>query len=171
MFVRVTGENWHRLKSHVLEIERQSFLPSIQESERSLADVALSQSGIFLVALVADEAAAGYVMADELERFGDIPGTTSDPHYSRHDTIYVSSVAIHPRWRRRGLGVALEREVIAIAYNQGYVRVTAHIRSSARFDGQLSRRTLGTFANWYQTGVSFDYVVLNVKEVAARAHG
>lgn len=170
-FVRVTGENWHTVKRHVLEIERQSFLPSIQESERSLANVALSPSAIFLVALVGDETVVGYVMADELERFGDIPGTMSDPHYGHGDTIYVSSVAVHRRWRKRGIGVALEREVIAIAYGRGYARATAHIRSSAHLDGHLSRKTLGTFENWYQTGVSFDYVVLDLKEVAARAHG
>jgi ribosomal protein S18 acetylase RimI-like enzyme len=169
--MRVTAENWHAVRKLVLEIERQSFVPSIQESERSLTKVALSQSAIFLVALVAGETVVGYVMADELERVGDIPGTKHDPHYGHRDTIYVSSVAVHPKWRTRGIGVALERETIAMAYARGYLRVTAHIRSSANLEGLLSRKTLNSFTNWYQTGVSFDYVVLDLKETAARAHG
>jgi len=111
------------------------------------------------------------LQADELERVGDIPGTKHDPHYGHRDTIYVSSVAVHPKWRTRGIGVALERETIAMAYARGYLRVTAHIRSSANLDGLLSRKILNSFTNWYQTGVSFDYVVLDLKETAARAHG
>lgn len=171
MFMRVTGENWHTVKKYVLDIERRSFVPSIQESSRSLAKIASSPSAIFLVAFTGDETVVGYAMADELERFGDIPGTKRDRHYGRRDTIYVSSVAVAPEWRGRGVGVSLEREIIAIAYGQGYSRVTAHIRSSARLSSQLSRKVLDTFTNWYETGLSFDYVVLDFGKVAARAHG
>jgi GNAT superfamily N-acetyltransferase len=167
-FIRVTEENWHAVKKRVLELERRSFIPSIRESDRSLTKIALSPSAIFLVAAVGDTLTA-YAMADRLERFGGIPGTRRDPHYGRRDTIYISSVAVDPEWRGRGIGVGLERELVRVAYDQGYSRVTAHIRGSARLGDQLSRRVLDSFPNWYETGESFDYVVLDLGEVSRKA--
>ncbi len=167
-FMRVTAANWHTVKKRVLEIEHKSFVRSIQESDRSLTRLALSPSAIFLVAFVAQETLVAYVMADELEQFDDVPGVKSDPHFGRKNTIYLSSVAVEPEWRGRGIGVTAEQEVVAIALRQGYSRVTAHIRSSARLGDRLSRKVLGTFSNWYDTGVPFDYVDLDIGKVARR---
>ncbi len=171
MFMRVTAQNWHAVKRRVLEIEQESFVPSIQESEDSLTEVASSPSSISLVAFVAEVALVGYAMGDELECFGDVPGTKSDPHYGRRDTIYISSVAVDAGWRGRGIGIAFEREIVNLAYRAGYSRVTAHIRSSAHLAGQLEHKTLGTFPNWYETGVPFDYVVLDLTRIRVRARG
>ena len=170
-FMRVTAKNWHTVKKHVLEIERESFAPSIQESEDDLMETVSSPSSISLVAFVAERTLVGYAMGDELECFGDIPGTRSDPHYGRRDTIYVSSVAVHSEWRGLGIGVQFEREIIRLAHVAGYSRVTAHIRTSANLANQLTRKAMGTFSNWYGTGISFDYVVLDVLRAPMRARG
>jgi GNAT superfamily N-acetyltransferase len=166
--MRVTRANWHTVKKRVVEIERKSFAPSIQDSARSLARTALSPSAIVIVAFVADETMVAYAMADELERFDDVPGVKSDPRYGHKDTIYLSSVAVEPEWRGRGIGVTAEQEIVAIALQQGYSRVTAHMRSSARLGDRLSRKVLGTFSNWYGTGVPYDYVDLEIVNAARK---
>ena len=110
-------------------------------------------------------------MGDELECFGDIPGTRSDPHYGRRDTIYISSVAVDSNWRGLGIGVEFEREIIRLAHLAGYSRVTAHIRTSANLANQLTHKAMDTFPNWYGTGIAFDYVVLDVARTPLRARG
>jgi GNAT superfamily N-acetyltransferase len=159
------------VKRRVLEIEQASFVASIQEDEDSLTKTACSPTSISLVAFVADRTLVGYAMGDELERFGDVPGARADQHYGRRDTIYIASVAVDPNWRGRGIGVEFEREIVTLAYRAGYSRVTAHIRSSAHMANQLTRKTIDTFPNWYDTGVRFDYVALDVARNLARARG
>jgi len=55
----------------------------------------------------AADVVVGYLPADALERFTDVPGVEADPHCGRRDTIYIASVAVAPQWRRRGLGILL----------------------------------------------------------------
>jgi GNAT superfamily N-acetyltransferase len=169
--MRVTAKNWHEVKRRVLEIEQASFVPAIQEDEDALTKTAYSPTSICLVAFVADRTLVGYAMGDELERFGDVPGTRADRHYGRRNTIYIASVAVDPTWRGRGIGVEFEREIVTLAHRAGYSRVTAHIRSSAHLANQLTRKAMDTFPNWYDTGARFDYVVLDVARTPARARG
>jgi GNAT superfamily N-acetyltransferase len=163
-FIRVTAKDWHRVKNHILRIERASFVHSIMGSEHSLREAASSSTAITLLVVVERCAQpVAYAMANKLEEFDDLPGAKDDLHQGHEDTMYLSSVAVAREWRKRGLGSALEREVITIAHNNGFPRITAHIRSSAHLDNHITKSVLHSFPNWYGTGEAFDYVELDLK--------
>lgn len=170
--MRVTATNWHVVAHQILQIERASFVPSIRETEQALVDIVRSSSAITIVAFVGvGDQLVAYSMGDMLERFDSIPGVKRDPNFGQRNTLYISSVAVAPRWRKRGLGIALERELIVAARNEGYRNVTAHIRRSARLEPFLTKTILESFHNWYSTGELFDYVRLAASHSAKSRGG
>lgn len=161
-FMRITAETWIAVASQVLQIERASFIPSIRETEQALLRVVRSSTAVALAAFAgSSDHLVGYSMGDRLEGFDGIPGVKLDPHFGRRSTLYVSSVAVAPRWRARGFAISLERELIGVGRREGYRRFTAHIRRSAQLAPFLAKTILGSYSNWYATGEQFDYVRLD----------
>jgi GNAT superfamily N-acetyltransferase len=158
-FIQVSGSTWEAFRSEILQIERLSFADSIRATEDELHEVAKSASAVFFVArLVNSQQIVAYLAADRLELFAEVPGVVEDSHFRKRDTLYITSVAVHPNWRRRGLGVALQRDCVNQARRLGYARVSAHLRSGASHKLGLVHATLSTFDNWYKTGDRFSYV-------------
>jgi ribosomal protein S18 acetylase RimI-like enzyme len=158
-FILVTHSLWDDLKEDIIEIEEESFSSTLCDSKDDLLKIVDSPTSIFLVLRIPSVSRiAGYIAADMLEGFADVPGTTSDPYFNQGKTIYIVSVAIHPDWRRRGFGNALQEECLRWASRRGFERVTAHIERGAAARMGLGARVLMSFANWYGTGRSFDYV-------------
>lgn len=157
--VAVTPSMWNAVRADILKIEDASFPSSLADDEKDLRRVADSPTGIFLVLIFPPSSKVlGYIAADLLERFPDIPGTVSDPHFNKGNTIYLESVAVHPAWRGRGLGTALTRECLRRVSQRDIERVTAHIESGSVNQLGLRARVLKSFENWYGTGRTFDYV-------------
>lgn len=147
------------MRADILKIEDESFPPSLADSEKDLRRVADSPTGIFFaLSLPPSPRVLGYIAADLLENFPDIPGAASDPHFKKGNTIYLKSVAVHPDWRGRGLGTTLIRECLRLVSQKGIERVTAHIESGSVSRIGLGARVLKSFENWYGTGRTFDYV-------------
>jgi hypothetical protein len=91
--VRVTAKNWQMVKGRVLEIERASFVPSIQENEDSLGEIALSPSSISLVAFVGEDTLVGYAMGDELSVSVTFPARRATP------TMATGTRSMFRRWQ------------------------------------------------------------------------
>jgi len=155
---------WNALRSEILKIEDKSFPPTLADSEKDLRRVADSPTGIFLaLCSPSSPRVLGYIAADLLEKFPNIPGTASDPHFKKRDTIYLKSVAVHPDWRGRGLSITLIRECLRLVSERGIKRATAHIESGSLSRIGLVGRILKSFENWYGTGRTFDYVELPIE--------
>lgn len=158
-FVSVVPSLWPSLREGIVKIERESFPPSIRDSEESLYELVSSSSSIFLaIRLGSHRDVIGYVVADSLEKFRYIPGIATDQYLGRDNTIYVYSVAVQRGWRGRGFGVALQKECLRRASLRGIERATAHVRSGALARMGIGGRVLASFKNWYDTSSTFDYV-------------
>jgi ribosomal protein S18 acetylase RimI-like enzyme len=163
-FISVTHSLWDDLKEDIIEIEEESFSSTLCDSKDDLLKIVDSPTSIFLVLRIPSVSRiAGYIAADMLEGFADVPGTISDPYFNQGKTIYIVSVAIHPDWRRRGLGVALIRECLRLVSLKGIERATAHIESGSLSRIGLGARVLKSFKNWYGTGRTFDYVEFTIE--------
>jgi len=157
--ITVTPSLWNDLRSDILKIECASFPPSLADNDKDLQKLANSSSGIFLIlTLPSPFRAIGYIAADLLEYFADIPGIAADPHFGQRDTIYVESVAVLPAWRGRGFGTALMRKCIQVAVQKGMHRVTAHVHSGSVIRTGFAIKAVKSFRDWYGTGNTFDYV-------------
>lgn len=155
----ISKSNWDQVRKHILAIEENSFPPSIRDSTASLKKIAYSPTAIFLTLNLDPEGdILGYLTADRLEKFPDIPGLKEDRHFKLGDTIYISSVAVSSPWRNKGLGKKLQIECFQRAFDSGYNRITAHIRKGAAFKIDKHAKILSSHPNWYQTGITFDYV-------------
>lgn len=162
--ITVTPSIWNYLRSDILKIEYESFPSSLADSENDLHKLVDSPTGIFLaLSLPSPYRVIGYIAADLLECFSDIPGATADPHFGKRDTIYVASVAVLPNWRGRGFGTALMRECLQVALRKGIERFTAHIQTGAVTRTGLAMNVLKSFTDWYGTGRTFDYVEILIE--------
>lgn len=160
-YVEVTPAVWTMARSDIMQIEQVSFQPSIRDHVREFFKYIESSTSVFLVLKIRPYSQfAGYIAADSLENFADISGAKSDPHFENHDTIYIESVAIHPHWRRQGLGMNLQLEAMRRARKKGYKRATAHIEHGALARTGFVGKIIASFPNWYGTGRAFDYVEL-----------
>ncbi len=158
-FAFVTPSVWDDLKEDIFQIEEESFSSSLCESKDDLLKIVNSPTSLFIVLRSPSVSGViGYLAADLLEEFSEVPGTTSDPYFDQGKTVYIVSVAIHRDWRRLGLGVATQKECLRVASQRGFMRVTAHIERGAAFRMGLGARVLMSFDNWYGTGRTFDYV-------------
>jgi ribosomal protein S18 acetylase RimI-like enzyme len=162
MLVRISGPQWQQFQRAVVRLENLSFVDSIRDEPARLRRIAESSTGIFLIARVSHHPeVVGYLAADALEAFPDVFGIRADPHFGRHDTIYIASVAVDPVYRHRGLGTALQKECLGIAFGAGYPRVTAHVshKSVGKIPG-AQVETLSSVENWYGTNTRFDYILI-----------
>ena len=158
-FLQVTPSVWDAVQADIIQIEEESFPLPIRDSAEYLLALASSPTSIFLVLRIPSVSKiVGYIAADVLEKFTDVPGITSDPHFNEGKTIYIASVAIRPEWRRQGLGTALQKECLRRALEKGFKRAMAHVQSGAAARMGLEAQVLMSFENWYGTGQTFDYV-------------
>lgn len=147
----------------VVLIEEASFPPSIRDSPTYLVKLAESPLELFLLATVMpDDKVVGYLAAERLELFEDVPGVRLDAHYGLGDSIYLASVAVLGPYRHKGIGTAMQTSCLSLARNRNFKRVTAHVRSGALERMRLGGRVLQTFSDWYQTGEPYDYVELRL---------
>lgn len=69
------------------------------------------------------------------------------------DEAHVTNIAVHPDWRRRGIGEALLRRLMAEAKERGADRMTLEVRKSnwqaRRLYEKLGFLTLGCRRNYY----------------------
>jgi hypothetical protein len=78
----------------VVRIEEASFPPSIRDSASYLVKLAASLLALFLVAsMKPTEKIVGYLAAERLELFNDVPGIQEDSHFGLGDSVYLASVA------------------------------------------------------------------------------
>ena len=153
--------DWSLSAAQILEIEQSSFSSSLRDSRETLRRLIQSPTG---VALGLNDRTSGrlvgYIAGDLLELFSSVPGILSDPHYGRHDSLYIESLALNSRWRHEGHGTALTRNFLKAASKKGFRRCTAHIESNSLHKLKLRFRKLGSYDNWYGTGQTFEYVEL-----------
>ena len=161
--VEVGPDDWPGVEKSIFAIERESFPPSIRERNETLRREALSPSSVVLAARPrGEDGVVGYLLADKLEKYARVPGVKADPAFGRGDTLYITSVAVDPAWRGRGLGGALHRRALAWARRHGFKRAAAHLRQGAAGKLRVDHRVLDTFKDWYGTGETYDYVVFEL---------
>src|SRR5438270_9695085 len=96
-FLQVTHSVWDAVQADIMQIEEESFSPSIRDSAEYLGALASSSTSIFLVLRFPSiSKVVGYIAADALEKFSDVLGITSDPDFNQGNSIYIASVAIRP---------------------------------------------------------------------------
>jgi ribosomal protein S18 acetylase RimI-like enzyme len=158
--IEVSASEWPGLVGEVREIEEMSFPRALRDSVRDLYKIVKSPTRIFLAlkAIHTPPLLVGYLAADLLEKFAEVPGIVSDQHFGKEDTIYLESVAIRADWQGRGLARALTQECLRRASERGLVRATAHIEKGAAERIGLKAQVLECFGNWYGTGRKFEYV-------------
>lgn len=156
--ITVTSAKWTAIKADIRNIEQVSFPPPIRDTPEYLFGLVKSPTSIFLAMEIGDSMVVGYIAADVLEKFSNVPGIKSDPDFNKRTTIYIESVAVLPHWRKQGLGIALETQCITRAHERGFNRVTAHIQRGVSEKMGMNVKVLRTFKNWYGTGRTFDYV-------------
>jgi len=155
----ITQDLWNRLKNDIIQIEEDAFSSLFCNSQDDLLKVVDSCTGLLLASQTNPlQKITGYLAADLLEEFTDVPGISADLNYDRGNSIYIVSIAVHREWQKMGFGLALQTECLRWAKRKGYERVTAHIARGAAERMGLGARVLGSFENWYDTGRIFDYV-------------
>jgi ribosomal protein S18 acetylase RimI-like enzyme len=152
----------------VVQIEESSFPPSIRDSASYLIKLAESPLQLFLIARIrpSDEI-VGYLAAERLELFDDVPGVKEDPNFSLGDSVYLASVAIAEPYRHQGIGITMERACMSLAHRGEFARVTAHVAHDALKRMGLRGHVIRTFPNWYQTGQPYDYIELSLERKGA----
>jgi ribosomal protein S18 acetylase RimI-like enzyme len=159
--VRIQPTEWNLFAQRILEIECDSFPPSIQESPKALKKIVESPTSIvFGLTASSDSTLIGYLAADRLEFFKDVPGVPGDPNFGAFNTLYIASLAIASNFRGAGLGVFLTKSCITEALALGFSRVTAHVDRKTFTRSGIEFNVLGCFSNWYKTGRTFDYLEL-----------
>lgn len=162
--VVVPPSAWASVEKEILAIEHESFPPSIREEKETLRREGSSPSSMLLAAKAGSTGRViAYLLADRVENYADVPGVEADDHFGRGDTLYISSVAVRPERRGRGLGLAMQRECFRLARKRGYRRVAAHLRQGAAPRISAQAVVLSTFENWYGTGEIFEYVVFSLQ--------
>lgn len=152
---------WSSVRQRVLNVEHQSFPEQIRDTEETLAGIAKSQSGVFLVCTSQwPSQFVGYACGDNLSRFISVPGVREDFNRYGVKGFYLASVAVVPSWRHLGIGVELQRLCISRAAALGFTAAFAHLRSGTADKVSSVARTIRTYADWYNTGEAFDYVKL-----------
>lgn len=153
---------WPSMQREIVDIENKSFEPSIRDDLDYLSTLVHSSTSIFLALKdLTSGKCISYLAADQLENFPETPGVLSDAHFGCKDTIYIASVAVHPSWRRRGFGIALQKECLRRAFQRGFLRATGHVQHGALARMGLGGRALRSFEDWYGTGRTFDYVEIS----------
>lgn len=151
--------DWNIFANQILEIERNSFPPSLRDSRRALQSLIQSRTSVALgLRAKISGVLAGYIAGNLLEAFTDIPGIIADPHFGYQDTMYIESLAVSSEWRHRGCGTALTRSFLKRAVEMNFQRTTAHIASESAAKIMLPFRVLGSIDNWYKTGRTFQYI-------------
>ena len=147
----------------VVNIEEISFPPTIRDSPSYLVKLAESSLQLFLLASVQpNQEIVGYLAAERLELFDDVPGIRGDSHFGLGDSIYLASVAVLDPYRHNGIAIAMTKTCISLAREQQFKRVTAHVREGSLQRMQLPGRVIRSFPDWYQLGVTYDYIELPV---------
>lgn len=145
----------------VVSIEEESFPPSIRDTTSYLIKLAESPLELFLVARVLpSKRIIGYLAAERLELFDDVPGVRDDSHFGLGDSVYLASVAVTQDHRHQGVGIAMEKECLTLSRAGTFVRVTAHVADGSLSRMRLNGRVIRSFDNWYSTGHEYDYIEL-----------
>jgi len=152
--------DWSRFEPSILQFERDYFPVGLQEDPADLKNLLQSPSSIVLGASTRRVPLAGYVASDALERFGDVPGVQTDPHWNHGDTHYIAVVVVASPLQHQGVATALTHRCIEEARRLGAPRVTAHMEAGAGEKLTTGARVLRTYSNWYGTGRTFEYVEL-----------
>ena len=143
----------------VVMIEVASFPVSIRDSASQLLQLAQSPLALFLLAhLHPTNNVVGYLSAERLELFDDIPGVSQDSHFGLGDTVYLSSVAVLRPYRHQGIGMAMQKECLQLARHAGFKRVTAHVALGSLKRMRLVGRAIEAFSNWYGTEKTYEYI-------------
>jgi len=149
----------------VVRIEEASFPSSIRDSASQLLKLAESPLALFLLADVPPtNKIVGYLSAERLELFEDVPGIKQDPHFMLGDTVYLSSVAVLEPYRHQGIGMTMQRACLELAKErQTFKRLTLHVVKGSLTKMGLEGQVLSSFGNYYQTGKTYDYVEVPLK--------
>lgn len=157
--VRIRPQEWTSYRSQIIEIERVCFPPSLRDSVETLERIFKSSTSVVLGLKIRDHSGlVGYLAADRLELFAEIPGIAPDQNFGKANTLYLASVAVDAEFRHGGLGALMIRTCVDEAYVKGFKRVTAHVDSLALRRSGIRFRVKQSFGNWYGTGRKFDYI-------------
>ncbi|MEM0120642.1 MAG: ribosomal protein S18-alanine N-acetyltransferase [Thermoprotei archaeon] len=135
----------------ILEIERLSFdSPYGKEVFRRV----MTNPTIFLVGVADNGLVVAYILA-----------------LAVRPEIHVLSVAVHPEWRRKGLGKTLLQEVIQEACRLGATRIVLEVdvenTGAQLLYTSLGFRSGGTLKHYYPNGHN---AIFMVKELAPKTH-
>ena len=155
---RLEPSEWDRFKEPILRFERRDFPAGLQEDASDLRRLVESPTSIVIGIRTDDNALAGYIAADELENFGDVPGAREDPHWQHRDTYYIATVVVAPEMRLHGCATLLTRRCVEVVARNGRARVTAHMAAGAAAKIDPRIRICGSYPDWYGTGRTFEYI-------------
>lgn len=129
---------WKRWHKGILHVEYSVF-PKGERTERKAFEEFIDHWNPFMMIVLEKndpKNIIGYLMGADLELSGD-DLKKEDKHFGKGDTLYVFSIAVLPKWRGKGIGSCMMREMIQRAgfvpsmIGNRYKRISFHTHSLA----------------------------------------
>ncbi len=116
----VEPEDWEKIKDEIIKIEESSFEPEVRQDEDDIGETFTYEDSICLIAKN-EEDIVGYIMGAPADFYEYLD--------EGNDTLYIESLAVLPKYRRRGIGTELKKKFIEEAKKRGYRRIVSHATS------------------------------------------
>jgi GNAT superfamily N-acetyltransferase len=162
----VTPEKWNEIKSDVMEIEVIDFSASeLDEDEEEMSETFLNPISMCFVIKNSRNKIVAYLTAGPLELFDYLDFIKDDPHFGQSNTMYLSSIAVHPSHQGKGLGKKLIATLAAESKIRGYTRLTGHFLDLSELIFQkMGGKIVKEYENWYDQGKHATYMVIDLPE-------
>lgn len=154
---------WKQDKDQILQVENACFPKNMASDEDDLADTFKDRKSLCLVLKDKDEI-IGYISSAPLEKrsYKDYDGVKQDANYKKHNTLYVESIAIIPRYRGIKSLYLLFQTFINEAKKQNYKFLTHHTRTDNDLADvvmkKLNAELVSKHHNWFGWGETFQYI-------------
>lgn len=151
----------------ILTIEREVFPPLMQSSSEEIKTIISNKQGIHLL-VFNNKKIVGYLTA--------VPHNDEYQDLIKYDkafvldnkALYIDSIAIKPGHRGLGLARLVFQDLIRIAKQRGFDKISMHVRVSTGLSQRLQSlpavKFIRRLENWYNFGEPFDYLEINLNK-------
>ncbi len=151
----------------ILAVEREVFPPLMQSSPEEIKTIISNKKGIHLL-IFNNEQIVGYLAS--------VPHNDEYPDLIKYDkdfvlddkALYIDSIAIKIGHRGLGLANLVFHELIKIAKQKGFDKISMHVRVSTGLSQRLQKLPAVAFIrrldNWYNFGEPFDYLEIDLNQ-------
>ncbi len=152
--VRFVPKDWNRIKTQMMYLENKCFPPAQQMTEQETKECMTAPGAVAYLATN-----NGAVIGNT---YGNVLSTVDkewfDGHWDpatykrdRAGTVYITSTAVHPIFRRQGIARKLKIAMIRDLKRRGFRFVVGHAHKGPmlKLNESLGARVIKKFPHWY----------------------